>query len=38
MANMLRHTVATLAYRGNKALQGAPAALQAFRVANHMGY
>lgn len=24
MANMLRHTVATLAYRGNKALRGAP--------------
>ena len=24
MENMLRHTVATLAYRGNKALQGAP--------------
>ncbi len=30
---MLRHTVATLAYRGGKALRGAPADFSSFRVA-----
>ena len=30
---MLRHTVATLAYRGGKALRGAPAAFSDFRAA-----
>ncbi len=30
---MLRHTVATLAYRGGKALRGAPAAFAQFRLA-----
>ena len=29
---LLRHTVATLAYRGGKALRGAPAGFQAFRA------
>jgi hypothetical protein len=31
---MLRHTLATLAYRGGKALRGAPAHFAAFRVAD----
>src|SRR5581483_6609446 len=30
---MLRHTVATLAYRGGKALRGAPAEFAAYRAA-----
>ena len=30
-SNMLRHTVATLAYRGGKALRGAPAGVLRFR-------
>jgi hypothetical protein len=30
---LLRHTVATLAYRGGKAIRGAPASFAAFRVA-----
>jgi hypothetical protein len=31
--NLLRHTVATLAYRGGKAVRGAPASFGAFRAA-----
>jgi hypothetical protein len=31
---LLRHTVATLAYRGGKALRGAPAGFRDFRVAD----
>jgi len=30
--NLLRHTIATLAYRGGKAVRGAPATFAAFRV------
>jgi hypothetical protein len=33
---MLRHTVATLAYRGGKALRGAPEEFSAFRAAEGM--
>ena len=33
MDDLLRHTVATLAYRGGKALRGAPAEFSAFRPA-----
>jgi hypothetical protein len=33
---MLRHTVATLAYRGGKAIRGAPADFSDFRAANSM--
>ena len=31
--DLLRHTVATLAYRGGKALRGAPAAFSGFQAA-----
>ncbi|MGA8072789.1 MAG: hypothetical protein WB995_04895, partial [Candidatus Acidiferrales bacterium] len=31
--DLLRHTVATLAYRGGKALRGAPASFSAFQAA-----
>jgi hypothetical protein len=32
MRQMLRHTVATLAYRGGKAVRHAPAGFAAFRI------
>lgn len=32
MSALLRHTVATLAYRGGKAVRGAPASFRAFRA------
>ena len=32
MSDLLRHTVATLAYRGGKAVRGAPASFASFQA------